>query len=135
MTSLNTVFVITYVLPILISILSAKEDSIILIENPEAHIHPKGQAILMELIARAVSLGVQIVIETHSDHIINGSLVALKNKIINPDHLAIFYFNRDENKHVAVSHSLEITNNGHIKRPPKGFFDQIDIDLRTITGF
>ena len=135
MSALNTGFGITYVLPILISILSAKEDSIILIENPEAHIHPKGQAILMELIARAVSLGVQIVIETHSDHIINGSLVALKNKIINPDHLAIFYFNRDENKHVAVSHSLEITNNGHIKRPPKGFFDQIDIDLRTITGF
>lgn len=135
MSALNTGFGITYVLPILISILSAKKDSIILIENPEAHIHPKGQAILMELIARAVSLGVQIIIETHSDHIINGSLVALKNKIIDTKRLAIFYFSRDENQHIAISHSLEITDNGLIKRPPKGFFDQIDIDLRTITGF
>ncbi len=135
MSALNTGFGITYVLPILISILSAKQDSIILIENPEAHIHPKGQAILMELIAKAASLGVQIIIETHSDHIINGSLVALKNEIINPEHLAIFYFTRDDNKHIAIPHSLEISKNGHIKRPPKGFFDQIDIDLRTITGF
>ena len=135
MSALNTGFGITYVLPILISILSAQKDSIILIENPEAHIHPKGQAILMELIARAVSLGVQIIIETHSDHIINGSLVALKNKIIDTKRLAIFYFSRDENQHIAISHSLEITDNGLIKRPPKGFFDQIDIDLRTITGF
>lgn len=135
MSALNTGFGITYVLPILISILSAKQNSIILIENPEAHIHPKGQAILMELMARAVSLGVQIIIETHSDHIINGSLVALKNEIINPEHLAIFYFSRDENNHIAISHSLDISKSGHIKRPPKGFFDQIDIDLRTITGF
>ena len=135
MSALNTGFGITYVLPILISILSAKQNSIILIENPEAHIHPKGQAILMELMARAVSLGVQIIIETHSDHIINGSLVALKNEIINPEHLAIFYFSRDENNHIAISHSLDISMSGHIKRPPKGFFDQIDIDLRTITGF
>lgn len=135
MSALNTGFGITYVLPILISILSAKQNSIILIENPEAHIHPKGQAILMELMARAVSLGVQIIIETHSDHIINGSLVALKNEIINPEHLAIFYFSRDDNKHIAISHSLDISKSGYIKRPPKGFFDQIDIDLRTITGF
>lgn len=133
--ALNTGFGITYVLPILVSILSAKKDSIILIENPEAHIHPKGQAILMKLIAKAVSLGIQIIIETHSDHIINGSLIALKEKIITPKDIAIYYFNRDENKHIAIPHSLQISQNGHIKQPPTGFFDQIDIDLKTLIGF
>ncbi|UBD76295.1 DUF3696 domain-containing protein [Parabacteroides goldsteinii] len=134
-TALNTGFGVTYVLPILIAILSAGKDSIILIENPEAHIHPKGQAILMELMAKAVANGIQIILESHSDHIINGSLVAVNNRLITPEQLSIYYFNREEHQHVAVSYPLEISKNGHIKRPPKGFFDQIDIDLKTLTGF
>ena len=134
-TALNTGFGVTYVLPILIAILSAGKDSIILIENPEAHIHPKGQAILMELMAKAVANGIQIILESHSDHIINGSLVAVNNRLITPEQLSIYYFNREEHQHVAVSYQLEISKNGHIKRPPKGFFDQIDIDLKTLTGF
>ena len=134
-TALNTGVGVTYVLPIVIAILSAGKDSIILIENPEAHIHPKGQAILMELMAKAVANGIQIILESHSDHIINGSLVAVNNRLITPEQLSIYYFNREEHKHVAVSYPLEISKNGHIKRPPKGFFDQIDIDLKTLTGF
>lgn len=134
-TALNTGFGITYVLPILIAILSAQKDSIILIENPEAHIHPKGQAILMELMAKAVANGIQIILESHSDHIINGSLVAVNNGLITPELLSIYFFNREEHQHVAISHPLDISKNGHIKRPPKGFFDQIDIDLKTLTGF
>ncbi|MCS2949455.1 DUF3696 domain-containing protein [Bacteroides sp. BFG-638] len=134
-TALNTGFGVTYVLPILIAILSAQKDAVILIENPEAHIHPKGQAILMELMAKAVANGIQIILESHSDHIINGSLVAVSNGLITPELLSIYYFNREEHQHVAISHPLEISKNGHIKRPPKGFFDQIDIDLKTLTGF
>ncbi len=134
-TALNTGFGVTYVLPILVAILSARKDSIILIENPEAHIHPKGQAILMELMAKAVANGIQMILESHSDHIINGSLVAVNKGLISPESLSIYYFNREEHLHVAISYPLEISKKGHIKRPPKGFFDQIDIDLKTLTGF
>lgn len=134
-TALNTGFGITYVLPILIAVLSADQDAIILIENPEAHLHPKGQAVLMELISKAVAHGIQIIIESHSDHIINGSLVAVNHKWITPDLLSIYYFEREEHKHIAQSHKLDILETGRISRPPKGFFDQIDIDLRTLTGF
>ena len=134
-TALNTGFGITYVLPILIAVLSADKDAIILIENPEAHLHPKGQAVLMELISKAVAQGIQIIIESHSDHIINGSLVAVNKKWITPDMLSIYYFEREEHKHIAQSHKLDISKTGRISRPPKGFFDQIDIDLRTLTGF
>ncbi len=133
--ALNTGFGITYVLPIIVAILSAEKGALIIIENPEAHVHPRGQAILMELITRAVANGVQVVIESHSDHIINGSLVALKQNIISQDLLSAYYFERDENKHIAISHKLDVTNRGKIRRPPQGFFDQIDIDLRILTGF
>lgn len=134
-TALNTGFGITYVLPILIAILSAEKDSLIIIENPEAHIHPRGQAVLMELMAMAVKQGMQIIIETHSDHIINGSLVAINKELITKGDLSIYYFERDETQHIAISHPLNVTETGRIKRPPRGFFDQIDIDLRTLTGF
>lgn len=134
-TALNTGFGITYVLPILIAVLSANKDALILIENPEAHLHPKGQAVLMELISKAVAHSVQIIIESHSDHIINGSLVSINRKWINPDLLSIYFFEREEHGHTALSHQLQISETGRIIRPPKGFFDQIDIDLRTLTGF
>ncbi|MBD9056773.1 MAG: DUF3696 domain-containing protein [Prevotella sp.] len=136
MSAMNTGFGITYVLPILVAVLSAKKDALILIENPEAHIHPKGQAVLMKLIAMAVHVGIQVVIETHSDHIVNGSLVAVNQDLINKEELSLYFFDRDEHKHVAKAHQLHVEEDGHIHpAPPMNFFDQIEIDLRTLAGF
>lgn len=132
--AVNTGFGISYLLPILVAILSAKPGALILIENPEAHVHPKGQSVLMELVARAVKAGIQIVIETHSDHIINGALVNVKRGILSNDSIKVYFFNRDEERHVAQTHNLQITTSGQIKRPPKDFFDQMQIDLRVLTG-
>ncbi len=133
--AMNTGFGITYVLPILIAVLSAERGALIIIENPEAHIHPKGQAILMELIAMAVANGVQIVIESHSDHIINGALVALNRRILSTEQLSVYYFSRDEHAHTSIATPLAVTESGHIRRPPAGFFDQMDADLKLLTGF
>lgn len=136
MSAMNTGFGITYVLPILVAILSAHKDSLILIENPEAHIHPKGQAMLMRLIAKAVKAGVQIVIETHSDHVVNGCLVAVNQNLITEKDLSLYFFDRDEHNHIALAHQLQVKEDGHIHpTPPKGFFDQIEIDLQTLAGF
>ena len=133
--SMNTGFGVTYVLPLLVGTLSAKKGSLLMIENPEAHLHPGGQAALMELLCKAAAEGIQIVLETHSDHIINGALVAVKKGMLNKDDLAICFFERDETSHTAICHQLEILDDGRISRPPKGFFDQMDIDLNILTGF
>lgn len=136
MSAMNTGFGITYVLPILVALLSAKKDALLLIENPEAHIHPKGQAVLMKLIAKAVHAGVQVLLETHSDHIINGSLVAVNQCQIDKDELSLYFFDRDEYKHVAIAHHLQVEEDGHVHLPPpENFFDQIELDLRTLAGF
>lgn len=119
----------------MIAILSANKDAIIIVENPEAHIHPKGQAVLMALISKAVTNGVQVIIESHSDHIINGALVAVNKKIITRDSLSIYYFEREEHGHTALSYQLLVSDTGRISHPPKGFFDQIDIDYSTLSGF
>lgn len=135
MSAINVGYGISYVLPILIAVLSAKPGAILLIENPEAHIHPRAQAELMKLLMRAAKAGIQIIIETHSDHIMNGALVAIVNE---PEFLPLvkaYYFERNDNQHTSKPCKLEILEDGRIANPPKGFFDQIDIDMRTIMGF
>lgn len=134
MSAVNTGFGISYLLPIIVGILSARPGALIIIENPEAHVHPKGQSILMDLVARAVRAGVQIVMETHSDHIVNGALVNVRRGCITSDEIKVYFFTRDEHLHVAKTHCLKVTSKGQIIRPPKDFFDQMHIDLRILTG-
>jgi predicted ATPase len=137
----NVGFGLTYALPVIVAVLSAKpNNSILFIENPEAHLHPRGQAKLAELICLAAQAGVQIVIETHSDHIINGILVQCKNfedkQIgISKDNVSVYYLDMDGEKHCSVAEKINILEGGKIDKQPKGFFDQIEHDLEIIMGF
>lgn len=135
MSAVNVGFGISYVLPIIIAVLSSSPGALLLIENPEAHIHPRAQAELMKLLMRAAKAGIQIIIETHSDHIMNGALVAVAE---DPECLPLvkaYYFERDDHSHTSRPCELEILKDGRISNPPEGFFDQIDMDMRTIMGF
>lgn len=125
--STNVGFGITYVLPIIVALLSAQPGDLIILENPEAHIHPAGQRMLEELIALAGSGGVQVLVETHSDHVLNGIRVAVKQEKIdkNDVQLAFFYKdNEDDYKHKFVA--PRILKDGRLDRWPEGFFDEWD---------
>ena len=61
-------------------------------------------------------------------------MVNVKRGILSDDSIKVYFFNRDEERHVAQTHNLQITASGQIKRPPKDFFDQMQIDLRVLTG-
>jgi predicted ATPase len=84
---------------------------------------------------KAAKAGIQIIIETHSDHIMNGALVAIAQDSECLDLVKAYFFERDEHTHTSVPRKLEILKDGRIKNPPNGFFDQIDIDMRLIMGF
>ena len=136
----NVGFGLSFVMPILVAILSAKKGALIIIENPEAHLHPNGIAKLTELICLAAQAGIQIILETHSDHIINGILVQSKKKEmgqkgIDKNNVSIYHFDRDDNEHCAKSIKIEIEEGGRLLNQPKGFFDQIEIDLEKLMGF
>jgi predicted ATPase len=131
----NAGFGLTYALPVIVAILSAQKDSLILIENPEAHLHPRGQSKLAELIALAAQEGVQIILETHSDHILNGILVACKKFEndkggIDKKSVAIHHFSRSEDGRRANVAQIPILNDGKINEQPKDFFEQTEKDLR-----
>ena len=62
---------VSQVLPVLVSCLMAKSDTILLIEQPELHLHPKLQMDLADFLIACCKFGTQIIIETHSEHIVN----------------------------------------------------------------
>lgn len=135
----NVGFGLSYALPIIVAILSASKDTLIIIENPEAHIHPYGISKLSELICLASQAGIQIIVETHSDHIINGILVQCKNfetsnetKGINKENLKLFFLERDENEHKTITTEIRVDKGGRTINKTMGFFDQIGKDLRKL---
>jgi predicted ATPase len=128
----NVGFGITYILPILVAVLSSSPGALLLLENPEAHLHPHGQAMMGELLARAAACGIQIVVETHSDHVLNGIRVAVYNGKVQPDNVQLHYFQRSEQDGFAEVISPNIDRDGRIDRWPDGFFDEWDKNLEAL---
>lgn len=124
--SVNVGFGITYVLPIVISLLSAKEGDLIILENPEAHIHPRGQRKLGELIAASGSRNAQIILETHSDHILNGIRLAVKNGKISAEETNLLYFYKDSDDFKHKVKNPKMRSDGRISEWPDGFLDEWD---------
>lgn len=127
----NTGFGLTYVLPVVTALLCSKPGDLLIIENPESHLHPSGQSIIGQLISLASQSGVQIMIETHSDHIINGVRAAVKNKNIVTDNVIVYFLSRDLTSpdHCTDVERIEIDEDGRIDTWPEGFFDEWDKSL------
>ncbi|MCY4507252.1 MAG: DUF3696 domain-containing protein [Acidobacteria bacterium] len=129
----HTGFGLTQVLPIVVAGLSADEDDLLLIENPEVHLHPAGQAAMGEFLSEVASAGVQVVIETHSDHILNGIRRAVKGGMLVSGSVALHFFRpRLEDPHPQGGAQVEspiLDADGNIDSWPDGFFDQFDRDM------
>jgi predicted ATPase len=130
----NVGFGISYILPIIIAALASSADSILLVENPEAHIHPHGQLQIGRLLALASLGGVQIIVETHSDHILNGLRLAVHDRLLTPDQVVMHYFQRlteaDSIRSKVVTPVMDV--NGRIDVWPDGFFDESEKALRKL---
>ncbi len=122
----NVGFGLSYVFPVVLALLS-ESGTLCLIENPEAHLHPRGQTKLAELTARATAAGVQVFVETHSDHFLDGVRLAIHDGLIPPADTAIHYFERDGGQ--AVVSSPTVDADGCLSRWPVGFFDQHEENL------
>ena len=125
---------ITQVLPIVIASLSAKKGDLILIENPEVHLHPAGQALMGQFLTNVARAGIQVLAETHSDHVLNGVRRAVKSKRLAAGQVAIHFFRpRSEDRPQVLSPVLD--ESGNIDSWPEGFFDQFDKDTNYFAGW
>lgn len=125
---LHVGFGLTQILPIVIAALSAEAGDILLIENPEVHLHPAGQARMGQFLAEAAKAGVQVIVETHSDHVLNGIRRAVKDARLTPEQVALHFFRpRADNEAQVLSPQLDAS--GNVDTWPDGFFDQFDKDM------
>ena len=134
----HTGFGVTQVLPIIVAALSADEQGLLLVENPEVHLHPAGQAMMGEFLAEVAASGVQVILETHSDHVLNGVRRAVKKKTLPPENVALHFFRprQDaEKQRVAQVESPSLDIDGNIDNWPDGFFDQFDKDMNHFAGW
>ena len=125
----NVGFGLSYTLPVILALL-AEPGTLCLIENPEAHLHPRGQTKLAELAARASLADVQVIVETHSDHFMDGVRIAVRDGLLSPDKTAIHYFERPDGETVVTS--PQIDDDGRLSIWPVGFFDQHEENLEKL---
>ena len=125
----NVGFGLSYTLPVILALL-AEPGTLCLIENPEAHLHPRGQTKLAELAARASLADVQVLVETHSDHFMDGVRIAVRDGLISPDKTTIHYFERPDGETVVTS--PQIDDDGRLSTWPAGFFDQHEENLEKL---
>lgn len=119
----NVGFGVPYVLPLIVTLLTATPDSLLLLENPESHLHPRGQSGIADLIARAAAYGTQILCESHSDHIINGIRVAVKEGTLSCQDLSVVYFDKDEEQMTKTT-EIAVDRNGNLSEYPDGLLDE-----------
>jgi predicted ATPase len=126
---------ISYLVSILTTCLLAKEQEIVIIENPEIHLYPLAQARLGEFFSFVVNAGVQVIIETHNDHIINSICYQQYKNKLKEKQVIIQY----KNSSTKPFEKIEIKNGQFINpqgenRFPQGFFDATLQELFEING-
>lgn len=131
----NVGYGLSYAFPILVALLAAKEArQIVVIDSPEAHLHPSAQSKMGRILAMFAAAGVQIIVETHSDHLLNGVRLAVKEGLLKPKSLATHFFTGvSRDGHGVVSPVID--REGGLSDWPRGFFDQAERDLAALSGW
>lgn len=116
---------LTYATEIIVTCLRAKPGQIVVIENPEIHLHPAAQSKLGEFLSFIAAAGVQVIIETHCEHLINRVRYEVFSHKLSSDDVKIFY---KENCR-APFYKMTVAEDGHFMKNgeqvdfPAGFFD------------
>lgn len=116
----------SYVLPIVYKTLDAPVGGVVVVENPEAHLYPGAQSRLVDFLVKYAKRNhLQIILETHSDHIVNGLRLAVKESIIEPDESTILFFDRDEDETGTPDIvRIRIDKRGGLDSQPRDFMDE-----------
>lgn len=123
---------VSQALPIAMESIVAPNNELLLIQQPEVHLHPKAQAALGTFFAElaAGTTGKQFVIETHSDYLIDRIRMAVAEQTIRADRVQFLYLER-HGLDIRI-HELRLDNFGNITNAPPGyrsFFLQEELKL------
>jgi predicted ATPase len=127
----NVGFGISHSLPIVVAGLLAPADGIFIVDSPESHLHPKAQSAVAGFLSTVAASGTQVIIETHSDHVLNGVRLAAKRNQVQARDVAIYYFDRSGQGSTTII-TPQLTQDGKLTEWPPGFFDQWETALHEL---
>ncbi len=124
-------FGVSQVLPILVEGLTLPSENTLMLEQPEIHLHPKMQMEIADFLVKMAEHGKNLIVETHSDHIINRIVKrALENRVFR-EKVKIYYIEKRENGNSGWT-EVQINEVLGIDEAPEGFFDQYAAETEQI---
>lgn len=127
-------FGVSQVLPVIVELFYAPENSIIFIEQPEIHLHPAAQAQLADVIIHAINMyeggkkrNIQVIIETHSEHLLRRLQRRMAEEKLSKQQLRAYFANN--NTSPSTLNQLRVDEYGNIENWPEGFFGDMEEDI------
>ena len=126
---------VSQVLPLLVDMLRRDGDSLFLLQQPEVHLHPSAQATLGSLFCTIAKSGRQLVVETHSDYILDRILLDIRDKRteLQPDDVSILYFERDDLD--VTIYSIHVDDEGNVLDAPEGYRSFFKKELQRVIDY
>ncbi len=125
-------FGIQSALPMLHALASAPREATLLLQQPEAHLHPGTQAALVRAVA---SRGSRLVLETHSDHVPDWFRIAAMSGQLDPQDVGIAYFQRSDGGASTILHDIRLDDQANLADPPPGFREFFVEETERLLGF
>ena len=114
-------FGVSQILPVITLCYYAPEGSTLLLEQPEIHLHPRVQAGLADVLVDAMKTrNIQIILESHSEHLLRRLQLRIADETIQPDQAALYFCSTEQGESCLTP--LEIDLFGNIKNWPQDFF-------------
>ena len=112
---------VSQALPVITELLRRDAPPIFLLQQPEVHLHPSAQAALGSLFCQIAGQKRQLIVETHSDHLLDRVRMDVRDDKtkLKPEDVSILYFERgDLDVHI---HSLQFDEQGNVLDAPLGY--------------
>ena len=118
---------VSQVLPILVMGLGSKEGQVVIYEQAELHLHPAVQSKLADFFVSLVRSGIQVVLESHSEHLVTRIRLHVSRATIEPSTVCIHFVSKDEGG--SRISTVDLDEEGFIQDWPDGFFDEAEKNL------
>ncbi len=130
-------------LPILVELLTTvpraprrQIPALFLLQQPEVHLHPRGQAELASFLVNSVEKrSHSFLVETHSDHIVDRIRIAVREKRIAADKVGILFFEPQRRGNAVSIHEIRLDAYGNIEGAPAGYRDFFLRETDRLLGF
>ena len=127
-------FGVSQVLPVIVELFYAPENSIIFIEQPEIHLHPAAQAQLADVIIDAINMSengkkrnIQVILETHSEHLLRRLQRRIAEEKLSREQIEAYFANNNTNP--SSLEQLRVDQYGNIENWPEDFFGDMEDDI------